>query len=399
MGRSDETVTINHSPHLSDTCHAPHCRECDSMYPAGGWRYWSTDNPKIVGTILGDNNLPASNTQVILMSQYFDPQRDSSEMIVDTTDDRGHFVLSLVDTGVFTIQAVHLTKQTQLLIQGIAVGAGDDSVTTDDATLKTAGTVTIELPDSVDHINGYVYIPGTTIYSSLDMSSQVTLSAVPATTLPSVCYAAKNSIDSRVVRYAVSVSPGSTTEIKMPQWEHAVNIFLNTTASGADVDGTVTNFPLCVRLNSTNFKFNQARPDGGDIRFTKRNGQFLLFETELWDDVAEQAVLWVKVDTIYGHDSSQGVVMYWGNELSVKQSQSTSVFDTTDGVASVLHLGGNTLDASPEGNDGNVCSATDTIGIIGLCKKFNGNDSIMIPGLLGMPSSITLCAWIRQDSV
>lgn len=374
-------------------CNSIHCTQS----VAGGTS--TTDNPKIVGTILGDDNLPASHTRVMLMPQHFDPQRGSSEMIIDTTDDLGRFSLSLADTGVYNIQAVHLTKQTQLLIQGITVAQGDDSITTDNDTLKTPGSIIIELPDSIDHSAGYIYIPGTTIYSLLDSSPEVTLAAVPATTLPGVRYAIINSIDSRVLRYDIKVFPGVATEVTMPQWKHKVNIFLNTTATGADIEGTVTNFPLCVRLNSNNFNFNQARSDGGDVRFTKRNGQFLLFETELWDNVAETAVLWVKVDTVYGDDSTQSIAMYWGNDLAVRQTNKTIVFDTADGTAAVLHLGGNALDVSSAGNNGTVCSATDTNGIIGMCKKFNGSDSIMISGLLGMPSNITLCAWVKQDSV
>jgi hypothetical protein len=376
----------------------------------------TTDNPKIVGTILGDDYRPASNTRVILLPEGFDPQRDTLEEIVDTTDDRGRFVLPFDHEGVFNIQAVHLTKQTQLIILRIVVNQGDDSVKINDDTLKAPGTVTIELPDSVDHTNGYVYIPGTTIFTLLDNSSKATLHAVPATTLPEVRYAIKNSNDSRVLRYDIRVFPGAVSEVAMPGWKYSVKIGLNTTATGADIEGTVTNFPLCVRLNAVNFNFKQARSDGSDVRFTKKDGTSLLYETELWDETGKNAVLWVKMDTIYKNDSLQHIMMYWGastpsppstssgtsgtsGAVKISESNSAKVFDTTDGSAAVLHLGGSTLDASSAGNDGKVCSATDTLGIIGLCKKFNGSDSIMIPGLLGNPSSMTLCAWVKQDSV
>lgn len=359
----------------------------------------TTDNPKIVGTILGDDYHPVSNTQVMLIPENYDPLRDTSEVIADTTDDHGRYALPFVHEGVFNIQAVHLSKQTQLLIQGVVVNLGDDSVKINDDTLKTPGTVTIELPDSVDHTNGYIYIPGTTIFTLLDNSSKVTLQSVPATTLPGVRYAIKNSIDSRVLRYNISVSPGAVSEIGMPGWKYSVNIGLNTTATGADIEGTVVNFPLCVRLNAANFNFKQARSDGVDVRFTKNDGTPLIYETELWDEASGNAVLWVKMDTVYKNDSLQHIMMYWGNEQALKLPKTVSVFDTTDGAAAILHLGGTSLDASAAGNDGKVCSAVDTSGIIGLCKKFNGNDSIMIPGLLGNPSSMTLCAWVKQDSV
>jgi hypothetical protein len=359
----------------------------------------TTDNPKIVGTILGDDNLPASNTRVMLLPESYDPQSDLSELIIDTTDEKGRFTLSTDRGGVFNIQAVHLSKQTQLLIQGIVVNIEDDSVKMNVDTLKAPGTVTIELPDWVDRDNGYVYIPGTTISTSLGSSSKITLSLVPATTLPSLIYAIKNGIDSKVLRYDIKVFSGITSDIMMLNWTHAANLFLNTTTSGADLDGSVLNFPLCVRLNSNNINFKQALPDGSDIRFTKKDGTLLSYETELWDAVAGKAVLWVNVDTVFKNDSLQHMTMYWGNEKAVKQTNTKLVFDTTDGAAAILHLGGNALDASSAGNNGKVCSATDTSGIIGMCKKFNGSDSILLPGLLGNPSSLTLCAWVKLDSV
>ncbi len=359
----------------------------------------TTDNPKIVGTILGDDYRPASNTLVILLPENFDPKRDTFEMIVDTTDDEGRFTLPIVHAGVFNVQALHLVKQTQLLIMGVVVNQEDDSVKIDVDTLKISGSVSVKLPDSVDFANGYIYIPGTTIFTLLDNSSHATLNSVPVTTLPVVRYAVKNSPDSRAIRYDVKVYSGAVTDITMPQWKHAVNIILNTTATGADIGGMVTNFPLCVRLNSNNFNFKQTRSDGEDIRFTKNDGTMLLYETELWDASTERAVFWVKIDTVYNNDRLQHIVMYWGNEQAVKQTVNAVVFDTTGGDATVMHLGGNALDVSSAGNHGSVCSATDTSGIIGLCKKFNGSDSIMIPGILGEPSSITLCAWVKQDSV
>lgn len=359
----------------------------------------TTDNPKIVGTILGDDNLPAANTRVMLMTQQFDPQRDYSDMIIDTTDELGHFTLPVIDTGVYNIQAIHLAKSTQLLIQGITVAQGEDSVVTENDTLEKTGSVIIDLPDSVDHSAGYIYIPGTTIFAPIENLSIVTLNSVPATTLPGIRYATKNSLDNRILRYDIRVFPGALTEVTMLKWKHAVTMCLNTAITGADVEGTITNFPLCVRLNNNNFKFSQARTDGGDVRFTKKDGTPLMFETELWDNVSGHAVLWVKIDTVYGNDSTQSIVMYWGNELVSRQTENALVFDSTGGAAAVLHLGGDVLDVSSSRNDGSVCSATDTNGIIGKCKKFNGNDSILIPGLMGMPSNITLCAWIKQDSV
>ena len=75
------------------------------------------------------------------------------------------------------------------------------------------------------------------------------------------------------------------------------------------------------------------------------------------------------------------------------------MFNTADGYAAVWHLNRNCADASCNKNDGVACSATDTAGIIGYAKKFNGADSIKMAGFLGSPSNVTLSAWAQLDTM
>ncbi|NLE01538.1 MAG: DUF2341 domain-containing protein, partial [Fibrobacter sp.] len=168
--------------------------------------------------------------------------------------------------------------------------------------------------------------------------------------------------------------------------------------TGADITEDILNFPILVRLTDSIFNFSQTLAGGEDIIFTNSNGKALPYEIELWDKENGNAVLWVRTDTIYGDDSTQHIIMYWGNESATRQTNSIAVFDTSDSIAGVWHLCNNSQDASTAGNNGTVCSAGDTTGIIGLCKKFNGNDSILIPGLLGSPETVTLSAWAKLDS-
>jgi hypothetical protein len=65
----------------------------------------------------------------------------------------------------------------------------------------------------------------------------------------------------------------------------------------------------------------------------------------------------------------------------------------------VWHLNRKFDDVTYGGNDGTNYGTTDTTGIIGYCRKFDGSDSIKIAGLLGSPASITMSAWAQLDSV
>ena len=105
----------------------------------------------------------------------------------------------------------------------------------------------------------------------------------------------------------------------------------------------------------------------------------------------------MKVDTVHGNGSVNAINMYWGNANTSGASNGAAVFDTADGFAAVCHLNNGCGDATANGYTGTNYGAIDTEGIIGNSKKFNGSDSIQIPGLLGSPASVSLSAWAQLD--
>jgi hypothetical protein len=90
-------------------------------------------------------------------------------------------------------------------------------------------------------------------------------------------------------------------------------------------------FPALVRLTSSTFDFSRALSGGADVRFTKSNGMPLPFEIERWDAASQAAEIWMKLDTVYGNDSSHFFTMWWGNPNAVSASDGEAVFDTAGG--------------------------------------------------------------------
>jgi hypothetical protein len=197
----------------------------------------------------------------------------------------------------------------------------------------------------------------------------------------------------------ITAAAGATTIVPFQNWLHSKRLYFNTTASGAGVAGAVTDFPALVRLTQNNFNFADAQDNGADLRFARPDGSFLPYEIERFDPSAQKAEVWVKIDTVFGNDSSHFITMYWGNPQAREVSNGPAVFDTADGYAAVWHLNLNCTDASYNKNDGVNSSALDAEGIVGYAKKFGGADSIKIAGLLGMPGNVTLSAWAQLDSV
>ena len=73
------------------------------------------------------------------------------------------------------------------------------------------------------------------------------------------------------------------------QWNYSQEIIITENAGK-----TLTDYPVPVGLNSSNFNFSKAKSDGSDIRFFSEN-KTLNYWIETWDPENEEAVIWVKI--------------------------------------------------------------------------------------------------------
>jgi len=371
---------------------------CSVLSPLSGGGTSDQGNARIVGTLLNPSGTPVVAGTVVLLPADFDPVRGSSATVRSVlTDSTGAFIFSQVPPGRYTVTGADNNGALRFMANGIAAAAEAAIPLT--GVLSKPGAIRVTIQDSVNYATGYFYIPGTLVSVWLgDNNNTVLLGQVPAGTAGSVIYSERNATVSRTIRYNVAVDPGDTTLVAMPGWLRARTLILNTTSSGAGVSGTEYGFPVLVRLTGSNFNFSQAQTSGADVRFTKVNGAPLAYEIDQWDAVNAVAAIWVKVDTVFGDNSTQSIVMLWDNPAASGVSNDAGVFDTAAGFLGVWHLAGNCYDATFNRNNGTDFGTLDTTGIIGNCKKFNGADSMRIAGLLGTPASITLSAWARIDT-
>lgn len=358
----------------------------------------TTDNPKVLGSILDSDRLPVSGVRVLLLPADFDPMRNTGAMTADTTDVDGKYELQTLRSGTFNVQAVH--AGTGGLIRDVNVNNHDSVVLVDDLSIDECGTVRVDIHGAVGRTSGYIYIPGTTVFKLLtDVDGTVELDGVPAALLPAVCYVADSNSVPEVLRYDINIEPSGVTRVAMPQWRYEVRLQINTASSGAGVATDVTDFPLLVRLDSRHLDFDEASPDGSDVRFTKGDRTLLAVQVDYWSREAAKAALWVLVDTIYGSDSTQNLFMYYGFSGATGLQEGAPVFDSTNGFAGVWHLDSSCGDATGNGNDGTNHGARILgQGAIGTAMTFGGSDSIKIGGLLGEPENVTLSAWVRTDT-
>lgn len=193
-------------------------------------------------------------------------------------------------------------------------------------------------------------------------------------------------------------------------WSDSAKIYMNTTSSGANVTGTVTQIPILVRLNQTNFDFSDALGNGADIRFSKADGTHLYYQIEKWDSLAREAQIWVNVDTVFGNNNSQYINMFWGKSDAVSRSNGGAVFDTANGFRGVWHLNQNPGGTAPQLTDaskrlnhgtsyGGMNSADLITGIVDKGIELDGSDDYAYTIVqFNNPTVFTLSMWFKTTT-
>jgi len=186
-------------------------------------------------------------------------------------------------------------------------------------------------------------------------------------------------------------------------WQYKMKIVLNTGETGVSIDEAVTDFPILIRLDYTNFDFWQASMSGDDIRFTSGDDQTeLSFEIEKWDFSKKQALIWVTVPVIYPQNYSQYVYMYWGNPSASPASFVRKTFSNDNHFKGVWHC---TYDVDATGNGNKIIleeSTHSTPSLLGKGLQFDGVDDyakVNDDWSLDIIDFLTLSTWVKFDNV
>jgi hypothetical protein len=362
----------------------------------------------LTGSILNSDNTPASYSIVKLLPVDYNPVYNSSLYLCDTADSNGNYKFRGIGTGQYSVIARNLKEQTSCLVRNINIQK-DTLINAPGGTLQKSGALSATFSTENAVAKGYVYIPGTDVYSMTGSESAVFLNDIPCGEYEEVI-AVFSTGSANIARNPVIINAGETYTVAFPLWKHSAEFVLNTTANGADITGNVHNFPVLVRLNGSSFDFTEAQPDGRDLVFSNSSNVILPHGIERWDSVRKLAEIWVKVDTVYGNNQTQSITMYWGNP-SVLSKQSMPVFDTLNGFQGVWHLSDSSnsklVDATSNAYNGlspDSASVKIDEGIIGPCRYFDGNDYITMPSTAQSRLSFdeggtyTVSAWVRLDT-
>lgn len=324
----------------------------------------------------------------------------------------GTFCIDSVDTGDFRIEINYKDKFATIIDIGIDGSSLDMNLTPD--TLDCTGSVTGYVP--IDSFSDTVFVQVYGLERFLRVDSSVELFTFKS--LPPGEHLFRISTSSDIYTPLVipvivqvgiisnldTISIESDTNENLALWQYRRLLICNTTSSGAKIEENVRNFPLLIRLNSSNFTFSDAQGQGNDIRFCKSDSTPIYYEIEMWDSVSSRAAVWVMVDTIYGNAQTE-IYMYWGCKDAPERSNSAMVFDTANGFSGVWHLNegagenrsdatANKFDGIPQMYDGDENSS----GGIGGCDSI-GDDDVVVTKDIDIIESLTLSIWIYPTEI
>lgn len=374
---------------------------------------------KVAGRVRTEALIPAPGTTVQAFPDDFDPIADSAAGLLgkwgDTTDADGAYSIDRLDSGLYNVWGIRSADGTRLLIRDVKADTGG-SVSPAEGILHGHGALAILVEDSLSVTNAYVYLEGTPLsydlHSLLGEAGTVILDSVAAGFTPKLFHKVRGPAGARtLLADNVRVHPGDTVPIGIYRsWRYSKRVFLNTSPTGADIKGPVAEFPLLVRLDSSNFDFSQAREDGADLRFARKDGRPLPYEIESWDKAAAKGLVWVKLESITGGESAQFFRMYWGRSDAVAESNGPAVFTATSHYGGVWHFQGVGSGAPPELQDasaaGNTAyaveypAATSRVEtMIGKGMRLNGSSGeIYTSKPVVNPGYLTVSLWFRTTT-
>jgi biopolymer transport protein ExbB len=189
-------------------------------------------------------------------------------------------------------------------------------------------------------------------------------------------------------------------------WASRRQVIVDAGATGADVQETLRDFPLLVRLHAGNFGFfSELAENGRDLRFLEDDQAALKHAVEKVDALDELGLVWVRLPEVRGGTSTDAFWMYYGNGNAPEGSESTGLYDVSQAL--VYHFAeGETLprDATAYGTHAAAAGTTvDPAGWIGAAARFAGTGPIAVnaaPPLAITPEKgWTFSAWakIEQD--
>lgn len=184
------------------------------------------------------------------------------------------------------------------------------------------------------------------------------------------------------------------------EWQLRKKITIDTSASGANITESIGTVPVLVRLHVGNFRFGQAKEDGGDLRFIAGDDKTpLKHHIEKYDSLLGEAFVWVQVpDLLPG--AKTDLWLYYANKKAIPSNDAKGTYDAdTLLVYHFAERGTPAQDSSVWANGAQSAGQPADGAIIGTGLRLDGQSGLVVPASpsLSLPQdgSLTWSAWVK----
>ncbi len=336
----------------------------------------------------------------------------------------GTFALDSLPPGPYRVEVAYTNQHSQQTAASaiIRVGADGTVLAPDTLMLAQAAVIQGDIVFSDTDTIAYLHLVGTPYGAAIEPSTPAYRFA-PLAEADYVLRASTALGTYGSHAYPATVRAGMSMQQKVhfslaasenyTSWANSRLLSIDTTTVQAIVDDTLRAFPLLITLTEATFPFDQARPDGADIRFASQSGTALPYAIEHWDTDRGLAAVWVLVDTITAKQPWQAVTMFWNRPEAADRSDPATVFGHTSAFEAVWQLSEQGMGLDDEYRDrtrgahharGGAGEAHQVPRLVdgrsGRAQCFDGRNDLIsaahAPGLL--PSGpFTVSAWVCME--
>jgi biopolymer transport protein ExbB len=202
---------------------------------------------------------------------------------------------------------------------------------------------------------------------------------------------------------AALIVPGAAGAWWNGDWSARRALQLDNSAAGANVSDPIGPVAVLVRLHTGNFRFDEAKEDGSDLRFVAGDDATpLKHHLEKYDALLGEALVWVGFpDLKPGAKSSFWV--YYKNPKAPPADDAKGSFDKAALLAYHFNEKGAAppRDATQWGHDAAGTLPSDEGSIIGRGLKLDGTGALTIPGAPALAfaagGQVTFSAWVMLE--
>jgi biopolymer transport protein ExbB len=188
-------------------------------------------------------------------------------------------------------------------------------------------------------------------------------------------------------------------------WAGRKMITIDTSSAGADIAAQIGTTPVLIRLDVGNFDFDNANPDGSDLRFIAGDDKTpLAYHIEKYDNLLGQAFIWVSLPALKS-EAPTSFYLYFGNKkITTPGDDAKGTYDSN--TALVYHFDDKGAPAKDWTGNGNAAVnglPSDDFALIAGGLRLDGQSTMQLPATPTLAwaggNALTWSIWFNETAL